>query len=295
VATAERVLASGAATARARRRARRLILRAIVYVFLTAGTIVTIIPFVWMVSTSLKTPDQTFAFPPVWIPDPIKWDNYTEIFRRFPFGWAIFNSAKISVLSVLGTVLSASLAAFAFARLRFRGKEIWFSVFLATLMIPGPVTLIPVFLEFRALGWLDTHNPLIVPHFLGSAFGMFLLRQFFLTIPRDLDDAAKIDGASPPQIYARIYLPLSKAALATLAVFVFLATWNDLLGPAIYLQSPEKLTLALGLTYLRGQYNETLWNVLMAGGVYSLLPVLATYVFAQKYFVQGIALSGIKG
>lgn len=265
------------------------------YALLSAGTIIVFVPFLWMISTSLKEEGQIFLFPPVWIPHPVRWQNYLDVSQQFPFFVAVLNSAKISVLSVFGVLLSSSLAAFAFARLRFRGKNIWFPIFLATLMIPAPVTLIPVFLLMRTIGWVNTLYPLIIPNFFGNAFGMFLLRQFFLTIPRDLDDAAKIDGASPPLIFARIYLPLAKPALATLAVFVFLATWNDLIGPAIYLSSMDKITVTLGLSFLSSQYGGTLWGPLMAGSIISLLPVLIVFIFAQQYFVQGLALSGIKG
>ena len=272
-----------------------LVAIAAVFVIGAAGATM-LVPFLWMVSTSLKTPGQVFQFPPVWIPNPVKWSNYHEIFDvlPFPFATAILNSTKITVLAVLGSVWSASMAAFAFARLRFRGSGVLFAIILATMMIPGAVTLIPIFLLMRTLGWIDTHNPLIVPAFFGNAYGTFLMRQFFLTIPRDLDDSAKIDGANPFWIYARVYVPLSRPAVATFSVLTFLGVWNDLIGPAIYLTTPSKMTMAMGLAFLRGG-NYTAWELMMAGAVISLLPTLALYIAAQQYFVSGMVLSGIKG
>ena len=260
------------------------------------GALIMLIPFVWMLSMSLKTTGQVFIFPPVWIPKPVMWSNYRDIFEilPFPLTLAIFNSLKISVLVVVGGLWSASFAAFAFARLRFRGKDALFAVFLSTMMIPGAVTLIPRFLLMRFLGWIDTHYPLIVPAFFGNSYGMFLLGQFFLTIPRDLDDSAKIDGANPFWIYVRIYLPISKPALATFGVLTYMGTWNALMGPAIYLSSKNKMTMALGLSFMRGGY-YTAHELVMAGAMISLIPILILYIPAQQYFVQGMVLSGIKG
>lgn len=284
--------------ARIKRRKRivRIIVLTISYIVLTIGALTMLIPFIWMVSTSLKSPGEVFKFPPVWIPNPPMWSNYVEIFEvlPFPLGLAILNSLKITLLEVVGAVFSASLAAFAFARLRFRGSNVWFAIFLATMMIPGAVTLIPVFLMWFRVGGMDTHYPLTVPWFFGNAYGMFLLRQFFKTIPRDLDDSAKIDGANPFWIYSRVYMPLAKPAVATFAVFTFMGGWNDLLGPAIYINSPRKMTLALGLGFMRGG-NYTAWGLMMAGAVISLVPILILYASAQQYFVQGMVLSGIKG
>jgi multiple sugar transport system permease protein len=186
------------------------------------------------------------------------------------------------------------LAAFAYARMDFPGKKLLFSIQLATLMIPGVVHIIPAFMIMKTLGWINTHYPLIVPHFLGGAFGTFLLRQFFLTIPREYDDAAKIDGAGHLVILARIYAPLAKPALATLAVFTFMASWNDFLGPIIYLTSEKLMTLQVGLQYFRGQY-QVQTNLLMAGAVITVAPIVGLYVVAQKYFVQGVTMSGLKG
>jgi multiple sugar transport system permease protein len=267
------------------------------YLILALGAATMLIPLVWMVSTSLKSPGDVFKFPPVWIPDPPLWSNYARIFEilPFPLGLAILNSTKITLLRVVGAVASASIAAFAFARLRFRGSNVLFAIFLATMMIPWVVTLIPVYLMVtKQFGWMDTHYPLTVPWFFGNAYGMFLLRQFFMTIPRDLDDSAKIDGANPFWIYSRIYMPLAKPAVATFAVFTFMGGWNDLLGPAVYVNSPRKMTLSLGLSFMRGA-TYTAWELMMAGAMISLVPILILYASAQQYFVQGMVLSGLKG
>ncbi|NLC44026.1 MAG: carbohydrate ABC transporter permease [Clostridiales bacterium] len=253
-----------------------------------------IIPFIWMLSTALKDSGDIFKIPPVWIPRPVIWDNFVRAWTSLPFDVFTWNSFKIAILATLGTLISCSWAAYAFARLKFPYKDALFTIILATMMIPGQITMIPIFILMRAFGWYDTHYPIWVPHFFGSAFGTFLLRQFFLSLPEDLDDAARIDGCNPFQIYWRIYLPLSKPALATLAVLTFLGTWNNLLGPVIYLKSVEKFTLMIGLAFFQGQY-VTDYSLLMAGSIISIVPIVVIYMVAQKYFVQGIALTGIKG
>ena len=251
-------------------------------------------PFFWMVSSSLKSEPEIFIIPIRWLPEKLVWRNYVDVVTRLPFGLFVFNSFKLALLSTLGTLLSCSLAAYAFARLQFLGSHVLFMILLATMMIPGEVTLIPVFLIMKGLGLLNTHEALYLPSFFGGAYGTFLLRQFFLTLPSELDDAALIDGCGRFGIYLRIYLPLSKPALATLAVFRFMGAWNDLLGPVIYLNETEKFTLAVGLTYFRGYYS-TDWALLMAACVIAVIPIIVIYVLAQKYFVQGIALTGLKG
>ncbi|NLC43390.1 MAG: carbohydrate ABC transporter permease [Clostridiales bacterium] len=253
-----------------------------------------IIPFVWMISTALKSRGELFVYPPVWIPEKLQWVNFLTVFETLPFGQFFLNSMKVALLQTAGTLISCSSAAYAFARLRFWGKEALFAIVLLTMMIPGQVTMIPVFIIMRFLGWYDTHLPLWVPSFFGSAFGIFLLRQFFSTLPTELDDAAKIDGCNYLQIFCNIYLPLSKPALATLAVMTFMGSWNNLLGPVIYLKTIDKLTLTVGLTFFQGQY-VTDYTLLMAGSLISIMPILILYVIAQKYFVRGIALTGIKG
>ena len=264
------------------------------YSVISLGALTMIIPFLWMISTALKEPGQIFLMPPKWIPNPVVWLNFSRAWNSLPFATFSFNSFKIALLGTIGTLLSCSWAAYAFARLRFPGKDYLFALILLTMMIPGQITMIPVFILMRYLGWYDTHLPLWVPHFFGSAFGTFLLRQFFLSLPSELDDAAKIDGCNPFQIYWKIFLPLSKPAFATLGVLTFLSGWNSLLSAVIYLQSIEKFTLMVGLSFFKGQYS-TNYSLLMAGTLISLLPIILLYAVAQKYFVQGIALTGIKG
>jgi multiple sugar transport system permease protein len=278
----------------ASRRFRTLGRRSISHFFLLVGCIIMAFPFIWMVLSSLKTEPEIFIFPPRWLPAAPQWSNYIRVMEAMPFGWFIYNSFKISILGVIGQLLSCSLAAYAFARIRFPGREAVFMVWLACLMIPYQVTLIPQYLLFRNFGWLDTHYPLFLPHFFGGVFGTFLLRQFFLTIPNELEDAAVIDGSSRFGIYWRIFLPLAKPALATLAVFIFMSQWNNLLGPVVYLNTYEKMTLTVGLAFFRGQYT-TQWALLMAGAVISVIPIIILYAVAQQYFVRGVVLSGLKG
>ncbi len=273
---------------------RRILKPVVVHSFLILASLVMALPFIWMVLSSLKSQPEIFIFPPRLLPRTPQWSNYIEVTKAMPFAWFTFNSLKIALLSVLGQVLSASLAAYAFARLRFPGREFMFLVWLGCMMIPSQVTLIPQFVLFRSFGWLDTHLPLVVPNFFGSAFGTFLLRQFFMTIPMELEDAAIVDGCSRFRIYWNIMMPLAKPAIATLAVFTFMGSWNNLLGPVIYLTTYKKLTLPVGLAFFRGQYG-TEWALLMAGATISVIPIIALYMFAQQYFVQGVVMSGIKG
>ena len=274
---------------------RALIRRAIAYIVLSLGSLAMIGPFAWMVSTSLKQEGSVFIFPPVWIPHPVRWDNYVTLFSLVPFGNAFVNSIIVATAATVGQVLSSSLAAYAFARLRFRGRNVLFIIFLATMMVPSQVTLIPTFILFRAIGWINTLLPLTVPAFFGSAFGIFLLRQFFLTLPRELFEAAVIDGASPPHMYGRLALPLAKPALATFGVFVFMGAWNDLITPAIYINDMSKMTLPLVLAQFNNAFGADYTAHTMAGAVLSVLPLLIAFLLAQKYFVQGITLTGLKG
>ena len=251
-------------------------------------------PFLWMVSTSLKTPGQVMLQPPTWIPKPFAWENYSQALTAVPFNQFIVNTCIITFSSVIGLSLSSSLAAYGFSRLRFPGRDFWFMALLGTMILPGQVTMIPQFLVFFKIGWVNTFKPIIVPAFFGSAFYIFLLRQFFLTIPSELDDAAIIDGCNAFGIYWRIILPLSEPALATVAVFAFIYNWNDFLRPLIYLTSTERMTVAVGLRMFQG-YNYTATHLLMAASTVALLPIITVFFLAQKYFVQGIALTGIKG
>jgi len=252
------------------------------------------LPFIWMVLSSFKAQPEMFTFPPRLLPRAWLWHNYVDTVEAMPFGWFTYNSSKIAFLNVVGQSLSASLAAYAFARLRFPGREFCFMLWLGCMMIPGQVTLIPQFILFRSFGWLDTHLPLVVPGFFGSAFGTFLMRQFFITIPMELEDAAVVDGCSRFRIYWSIMLPLAKPALATFAVLTFMGSWNNLLGPVIYLSSYSKMTLPVGLAFFIGQFG-TNWPLLMAGATLSVMPIIGLYVAAQRYFVQGVVMSGIKG
>lgn len=267
---------------------------AILHVLLTIGAFFMVLPFLWMISTSLKAPGDVFIFPPEWIPNPIMWSNYAKSWTLKPMGLAYLNSIKISSITTIGTLLTSSLAAFAFAKLHFRGQHILFLILLATLMIPVQVTLIPLFILFKWINWIDTHWPLIVPAVLTNAYGVFLLRQFFMSLPNELADAGEIDGCNPLQIYWFLYLPLSIPALVTLGIFAFLYHWNEFLLPLIYLNSQQKFTIPLMLASFQGAYT-TDWELLMAAATVALIPVIVVYIFGQRYFVQGIALTGLKG
>lgn len=270
---------------------RSLILNAVILV----GAIIMLVPFLWMVGTSLKTLDQVFTFPPQWIPNPIVWENYPKALTVVPFGTWLFNSLRIAVLVTLGQLITCSLAGFTFARMRFPGRDVLFLVYIATMMIPSHVTIIPVFISMNDFGLVDTPWALILPG-LTSAWGTFLFRQFFLSSPPELEEAAKIDGASYFRIYSQISLPLAKPVLATLGIFTFLGSWNDFLGALIFLQSKDMKTITVGLLQFRAEYQGMgNWPVMMAGVVISTLPVLIAFIIGQKYYVQGIALSGIKG
>jgi ABC-type glycerol-3-phosphate transport system permease component len=261
-----------------------------------AGALLMLTPFVWLVSTSLKPEGDVFLVPIQWIPREVRWINYIEALTFVPYGRYFLNSVEVAGLAVLGTVLSASLVAFAFARLRGPGKNVLFIILLSTLMLPGEVTLVPIYLLFRNLGWLDTYLPLIVPSwFGGSAFYIFLLRQFFLTLPTELDDAAKIDGASLLHIYARIVMPLSKPALATVAIFSFFTHWNSFLLPLIYLNTSEKYTLPVGLRLYLSTLSNSHWNYLMAATLVAILPPLVLFFISQRFFIEGAVLTGVKG
>ncbi len=252
-------------------------------------------PFLWMLSTSLKGEGDIFRSPPEWIPSPLHFGNYREIMEAVSFPRFFLNSLKVATLATLGQLVSCSLAAYAFARMRFRGRAVLYIVLLATIMVPPQVTMIPTFMIMRSLGWIDTHYALIVPAFLGGAFGTFLLRQFFAAIPQELEDAARIDGCGRFRIFWQIILPLSKPALATLGLFTFMAYWGDLLSPVIYLSSPDKMTLTVGLASLQSGAMEARYDLIMAGALVSIVPMLVLFVAAQKWFVRGITMTGLKG
>jgi len=261
------------------------------------------VPFLWMVSTSFKTLDKTMEYPPRWWPKPFAWRNYVDVFFSEKVNLLLWtrNTLIIEVLSVSGTVISSAIVAYGFAKIQFKGRGVLFVIMLSTMMIPFPVTMVPLFTIFRWLGdhtgtqWLGTFKPLWVPTWFGQAFSIFLLRQFFMTIPDELSEAARIDGCSEMGIFLRVVLPLAKPALVVVALFAFMGTWNDFLGPLIYLQRPEQFTLALGLQNFQSQQGGTDWNYLMTASVLVILPVLTLFFLAQKTFIEGIATTGIKG
>ena len=278
------------------RPARRPVFRARqlpLHVALILGSLVMLLPFAWMLSTSLKGPEQIFTYPPVWVPNPIAWDNYRQAVAAMPFGRFYLNSLIVTTGVTGVQLLTASLAAFAVARLRFRGRDGLFLVYLATLMIPFQVTMIPNFVLVRWLGWYDSYQALILPTAF-SAFSTFLLRQTFLGLPRDLDEAARLDGASSLRIWWSIMLPLSGPTLAALAIFVALNSWNEFLWPLIITNAEAMRTLPVGLSTFQGQFKVE-WHLLMAGSVIAMLPVLLVYSLAQRWFISGITLSGMGG
>jgi multiple sugar transport system permease protein len=284
---------NSAARRRRRASARRVASQTLSYALLLAGSVVMILPFLWMISTSFKTQAQVMVFPPEWIPRPLTLDNYPELFRTLPFGRYFFNSVFVSVARTAGEVVFAVLTAFAFARLQFPGRDKVFLLYLATMMIPLYVRLIPLYLIMRSLRWLDTYTVLIVPP-LFSAYGTFLLRQFFLTIPRDLEDAAVIEGCSSFQVMIRIIVPLATTGIATYATFAFLGAWNEFMYPLIMTSKDALRVLPVGVSILQNQY-YTEYRTLMAASVISVVPVLAVYLLGQRYFVKGITLTGMKG
>ncbi len=253
-----------------------------------------VIPIGWMAVTALKERGQIFAWPPEYWPNPVRWQNFTDVMTQLPFLRFAANSLVISLLNIIGRVISCSIVAFAFARLRFPGRNFLFLLLLSTLMIPSQITLLPQFALFQRLGWVGTYLPLIVPSFFGNAFFIFLMRQYIMTIPRDLDEAARIDGASTWDVFFRIILPLCIPPLVVIAVLTFLWTWNDFLQPLIYISDYNSYTIQLGLNMLKGRYNIQ-WNLIMAGSLVAVVPCILIYFFTQKYLIGGIASVGIKG
>jgi multiple sugar transport system permease protein len=262
------------------------------YTILILGGLIMVGPFAWMIATSLKQPADQFSR--TLIPQPATLDNFRQLWTLLPFNSLIWNSLKIALITTVGQLLTCSMGAFVFAVVRFRFRDVLFIALLGTLMIPYQATIIPNFLVFKWLGLYGTQAPLWIPAFWGGAFGTFLLRQYFLTIPLDLAEAARVDGASLMEIFWRIYLPLAKPALAALSIFAFLGSWNNLLTPLIYLPSNlEQTTLPVGLALFQAQYGGK-WTIMMAGAVVSIAPIVLVFFFAQRYFIEGIALSGVK-
>ncbi len=273
----------------------QILINGIWYIVLGFFALALALPLIWLISTSLKTGPQTFIMPPEWIPRPIVWQNYPDAFQAVPFQKYFWNTLTVVLWATTGTLLSASLTAFAFARLRFPGREFLFVLVLSTIMLPSIVTLIPTFIVFRNLKWINTFLPLTVPYWMGGGpFNIFLFRQFFMTIPYELDEAARIDGASNFRTYWSIIIPLSKPVLATVAIFSFIHHWNDFFLPLVYLQSNEKWTMAIGLQGFKDLYS-TSWNLMMAASTAMILPLLILFFFAQRYFISGIQMSGIAG
>ncbi|HET6385069.1 MAG TPA: carbohydrate ABC transporter permease [Armatimonadota bacterium] len=281
---------------------RRLGTTIMIHVVLVLGSIIFLMPLVWMILTSLKPITETMRLPPVWIPSKWEWQNYPAaiMYGSNKLGYIPFlvygrNTLILCVLTVAGTVVSNALIAYGFSRVNWPGRNILFYTTLATMMIPFPVTMVPLYALFRTLGWIGTFRPLWVPAWFGGAFNIFLLRQFFLTIPFELSDAARVDGCSEWQIFRQIILPLAKPALAVVALFQFMSTWNDFLGPLIYLMDQKTFTLSLGLQFYQSQHGGTEWNLLMAASAIVVAPVIILFFFTQRQFIQGIALTGIKG
>ena len=264
------------------------------HVVLIMGCIAFGFPFAWLISTSLKPDLQILSFPPTWIPRPVVWSNYKEMMRLVPFWKFFWNTSYMTVLSIIGVLISSSMGAYAFSRLRWPGRDVIFLLFLGTMMIPSEVTMIPLYLIFRNLGWIDTLKPMWVPAFFGQPFNIFLLRQFMMTLPKDLEDAAKIDGCSYLQIYLHVIMPLVKPALATVGVFTFMARWHSLMTPLIYINSRDQMTLSLRLRLFQ-ENGSTQWGPMMAYAATMTLPIVIMFFFAQRQFIQGIALTGMKG
>lgn len=266
----------------------------LLYTAVNIIALIMLLPFFWMVSTSLKPNEQVYLIPPKWIPNPIVWSNYPRAFSFAPFGLFIKNSLIIAVICVVGVVFSSSLAGYSFAKLRWPGRDLIFFILLSTMMLPGQVTMIPIFILFKKFGWINTFYPLTVPTFFGGgAFNIFLMRQFFLTIPYELDEAARIDGASFFKIYTSIELPLSIPVITAISIFTFIGSWNDFMGPLIYLNDSSKYTIQLGLRMFQADFSAD-WSALMAMSIVTALPCIILFFVAQRYFIQGIVLTGLK-
>ena len=276
---------------------RATIVRPLSYLVLSIGAVTMVAPFLWMVATSLKEPGQIFSFQKKWweewLPTAFVWKNYVQAWQVVPFAKFYLNSIFVTACVTFGQVATSAMAAYSFARLKFPGRDKIFFGYLATMMVPGAVTMIPVFILLRQFGWIDTYKALILPGIF-TAYGTFMLRQFFLTLPKELEDAAKIDGCSYLGIFWRIILPLSKPALATLTTFTFMGAWMNFMWPLIVINTEEKFTLPVGLAYFQSLHH-TDWTLLMAASVMMILPILLVFIFNQRFFVEGIKLTGIKG
>ena len=269
--------------------------RILIYlVLLSLGTAI-LLPFLWTLSSSLKPFGTGITFPPEFIPKRFEWQNYVKVFQTIPFFGYLRNSVVVTGLSMVGELVSCTLVAYAFARLRFPGSNVLFIVLLGTMMIPYPVTMVPTFILFNSLKWVNTYLPLVIPPFFAPAYNVFLLRQFFVTINRELDESAEVDGASKFRIYWQIILPLAKPALATVAIFSFMYYWNDFMGPLIYLSDSKKFTLSLGINFLRSMRGGGDLSMQMAASIMFVSPCILLFFIAQRYIVEGIVTTGLKG
>lgn len=279
-------------------RASRLVGRLTLYASVTVLGLLFAFPLYWALITSLKSERELYYYPPHFVPDGFLWSNYVEVVTKFPFAQWFLNTSTITALNVIGATVTGTIVAYSFARFRYPGRELLFMITLGTMMFPAQITLIPTFILFKLLGWVNTLYPLIIPPFFGGgAFTIFLLRQFIMSIPRDLDEAAVIDGASYPRVLWSVLVPLTKPAIATVAIIHFIGAWNDFLGPLIYLNKPKMMTLAVGLRYFQAQPSDgrRFDHYMMAMVVMTALPCIILFFLAQRYFVQGIVMSGIKG
>lgn len=295
MATVEASLA-GQASAVKVNRPKLTVWRVFIWVVLVVGAVIMLMPFVWMISSSLKAEQQVFQYPPRLLPDPPMWSNYVEALVYKPFGLYIRNTAFLVAVNMLAVLLASSFCAYGFARITFPGRDFWFVIVLATMMMPYYVLMVPIFIMFTRLGWIDTYLPLTVPTFFGGgAFNIFLMRQFFRTIPQELSDAARIDGCNEFQIYWTIFMPLAKPALVSIAILAFLGTWNDFVGPLLYIKSPDLFTVSIGLAGFRSIMRSR-WDLLMAASTAMTIPVIALFFAAQRYFFEsgGITLTGLK-
>lgn len=268
--------------------------KSLTYTALILGALFTVAPFIWLVRSSVMTIQEIFSMPPKWLPEVPQWHNYIDVFTTLPFGRFFLNTAVVVILNVIGALFSNVIMAYAFARIQFRGRTIMYSLCLATLMLPTTVTMIPLFIEWKYLGGLNTFAPLFIPAFFGNAFYIFMLHQFFKTIPIEFDEAAFVDGANYPQIIAKIIIPIAKPALAVVAIFSFLNAWNDFMGPLLYLNDQAKFTISLGLKMFLSMFRAE-WNTLMAASTLAVLPLVILFFMAQRYFIEGLTMGGLKG
>lgn len=273
---------------------RKRLVAIICFVILALGSLLFLIPFFWMLSTSLKSKAEIFSFPVIWIPSTFHWENYTRALTVLPFGRYFANTFFIAFCRIAGQVVSCSIVAYSFARLKFPGRNVLFMVMLSTLMLPSIVTMIPSFVAFTKIGWMNTWLPIIVPMLFATPYNTFLLRQFYMTLPRDLDEAAKLDGCTNWGIFTRVLFPLTIPAVTAIVVFQFMDAWNDYIGPLLYLRDSELYTVSLGLSLFQGKI-RTEWQLLMAASAVAMVPSLILFAVAQKYIIGGIALTGIKG